>query len=895
MSSDLVAALTGAGLEVDASGASRSAYATDASLYRIAPQAIVRPRSEEDILAALAVARDAGVPLVARGAGTSVAGNAIGTGIVLDLSRHLNQVLGVDVEARSARVQPGTVHATLQRQAQAHGLRFGPDPSTHTRCTIGGMIGNNACGSRALGYGRTVDNVLGMRVALVDGRVLDLGPDSPLPAGLAPLVEENLGLVRTEFGQFGRQVSGYSLEHLLPENGRRFDRFLVGTEGTLGLVLESTMRLVPEEPVRALVVLGFGSMAEAADAVPAVLAAAPLTACEGIDHRITDLVPGHPPLPPGRGWLLAEVVGDSDAAAQAAAAAVSAAVDAPSRVVTDAIEQAALWRIREDGAGLAARSLSRPAHAGWEDAAVPPARLGEYLRGFEALMTQYQLDGVPYGHFGDGCVHVRIDFVLNSEQGRAGYRRFIEDAADLVASFGGSMSGEHGDGRARSELLSRMYSPAALSLMAGVKHLLDPENLLNPGVLVDPAPFDADLREAAAPAGPLAALFGEAHRCTGVGRCRADNTGSGGVMCPSFQATREEKDSTRGRARVLQDVVTGRLAVTDPAVADAMDLCLSCKGCSHDCPTGVDMARYKAETLDARRKAGVKGPRSHLVLGRLPALVRRSPARLANLGMAMGPLAKIVAGVDRRRSLPPLATKPARRRSWPNPAEPDVVIWVDTFSNAFSPDGVEAAVSLLEGLGKRVAVRVSSQCCGLTSISTGQLDRARKSLSGAVAEVAGLLEQGTPVVLLEPSCLAVLRDDAEWLLGGAIAPSTLAEYLETVGYQPPDLTGTTVVVQPHCHHASVLGWSADERILRASGATITRMGGCCGMAGNFGMEQGHYEVSVAVAEKQLLPAIRAAGADAVVLADGFSCRTQVADLTEVTAIHLAELLAGRRR
>ena len=881
---DLGSALRAAGLEADDSALARSLYASDASLYRIEPQVVVRPRDEEQVLAALAVARETGVPITARGSGTSIAGNAIGPGIVMDLRRYFNDLVAIDVEARTATVRPGIVHAALQRGASPHGLRFGPDPSTHTRCTIGGMIGNNACGSRALAYGRTSDNVESLRVALADGTVLDHG--AAAPAAVQALVDDELGLVRTQFGRFSRQGSGYALETLLPENGRRFDRFLVGTEGTAGLVLEATVRLVEDPPFRAIAVLGFASMAEAADAVPQ-LTTFPLTACEGLGRRITDLVIGAPELPRGEGWLFCEVTGASAAEAAALAEQVLAAGGGHGRVVTDVAEQAALWRIREDGAGLAARSLSRPAQSGWEDAAVPPEKLGAYLRDFDALLTESGLDGVPYGHFGDGCVHVRIDFELDDPSGRSRFRSFLEAGADLVASYGGSMSGEHGDGRARSELLTRMYSPEALALMGRVKHALDPANLLNPGVLVDPDPVDAAIRLAAPAAGPLAALRGPAHRCTGVGKCTADNTPAGGVMCPSYTATGEEKDSTRGRARVLQDVSVGLLPLTDPAVEEALDLCLSCKGCARDCPTGVDMATYKAQVLDAKY-AGKRRPASHYALGRLPDLVRKVPAGLANAGLAFGPLAKATAGLDKRRSLPRLAKRPARRSGHVQPEQADVVIWLDTFSDRFSPEVVAAAVAVLEGAGQRVRLGMNDDCCGLTAISTGQLDRARAMLTRVLDGLDA--DPGTPVVALEPSCLAVLREDAEWLVGRTAQVRTLAEHLEAIGYTPPDLTGTEVVVQPHCHHNSVLGWGPDERLLRATGATVRRMGGCCGMAGNFGMEKGHYEVSVAVAEHQLLPAVRAAGPDAVVVADGFSCRTQLADLADVRALHLAQLL-----
>ncbi len=919
---ELVAALRRNGVaDVDDSPLARSLYATDASLYRIAPKVVVRPRHVDELDAVVATAREAGVPLTMRGSGTSIAGNAVGPGVVVDTRRHLGRILELDPVAATAVVEPGVVHAALQEQAVAHGLRFGPDPSTHTRCTIGGMIGNNACGSRALGYGRTVDNVVTLDLLLANGsRSTGAAEES-----LARLVDAHLALVRTEFGRFGRQVSGYSFEHLLPENGRRLDRFLVGTEGTLAVVRQATVRLVRDAPARALAVLGYPTMSDAADDVPALLPH-DLVACEGIGSRIVDVVRAHghpvPPLPSGGGWLLAEVTAETVAAAEASATTVARAASTPAtRIVTDADEQAALWRIREDGAGLAALSLDHQALAGWEDAAVPPERLGAYLRDFDALLQRSRLDGVPYGHFGDGCVHVRIDFELGDAGGRARFRSFVEEAADLAAAYGGSMSGEHGDGRARSELLPRMYSPEAIALMAQAKRILDPDNLLNPGVLVDPAPFDVDLRLAATMRPDRSSLrlthdggsFGAAvHRCTGVGKCVAiPDPESPVVMCPSYVATRNEKDSTRGRSRVLQDVVNGTLAYDDPAVTEALDLCLSCKGCANDCPTGVDMATYKSEVLH-RKYARTLRPRSHYTLGRLPQWARITPPRMANRilrSTALARLVKALSGVDQRRSLPAFSERPFRRHpgtsrdafapaaSGQDAAEsPDVWVWADSFTDAFAADTGRAAVGLLESIGLRVGVIPEPACCALTWITTGQLDQARRIVARTLATLHPYVASGVPVIGLEPSCLAALRSDLVELVDDPRGPQvargvrTLAELLTSLAWTPPDLTGVEVVVQPHCHHASVLGWEADAALLRQTRATVTRLGGCCGLAGNFGVEKGHYETSVAVAGHGLLPAVSAAGPDAVVLADGFSCRTQLADLAGVRSIHLAELL-----
>ncbi len=929
MKRDVVDALRRTGLtDVDDSALTKSLYASDASLYRIPPQVVVRPRDADEIGAVLDVARETGVPITMRGAGTSIAGNAVGSGIVVDTSRHLNGVLELDREGRTALVQPGVVHAALQRQAVPVALRFGPDPSTHTRCTIGGMIGNNACGSRALGYGRTVDNVEALTVLLADGTVVRTsegaletvsGDRSTTIGELNDLVDQHLDVVRTEFGRFGRQVSGYSFEHLLPERGRRFDRFLVGTEGTLGIVLDATVRLVEDAPFRALAVLGYPTMADAADAVPALLEHR-LVACEGLDQRIAGMVTGHPELPAGGGWLFGEVTAATAEEAASLAGEVARTAGVPHRIVTDTLEQLALWRIREDGAGLAARSLSRPAQAGWEDAAVPPAKLGAYLRDFDALLRQCRLDGVPYGHFGDGCVHVRIDFELEDAGGRGRYRDFVEHAADLVASYGGSMSGEHGDGRARSELLPRMYSPEAIALMEQAKRILDPDNLLNPGVLVAPAPFDSDLRLATPPR-PLRTMLrlthdagsfsGAVHRCTGVGKCIADTAldpggTSGGVMCPSYLATREEKDSTRGRAHVLQDVAMGVLDFDDPAVDDALDLCLSCKGCARDCPTGIDMATYKSEAL-SQKYAGARGflkrPRSHYALGQLPRWARMTPPRLANTVLrsrTAGRIAKAAAGVDQRRSLPRFSQKPLRSGKAPLVANVDVWIWADSFTDRFAADTGRAAIRLLETMGLRAAVIPEAACCGLTWITTGQLTAARRIVGHAVETLHGYVSSGTPVIGLEPSCLAAMREDAAQLVDDprvtevSAGIRSLAEFLadrvEKGSWALPDLSGVEVVAQPHCHHHAVIGWETDAALLAGTGAKVTRVGGCCGLAGNFGVELGHYETSVAIAEHDLLPAVRAAGPDAVVLADGFSCRTQLDDLAGRRALHLAELL-----
>ncbi|HEX2155438.1 MAG TPA: FAD-linked oxidase C-terminal domain-containing protein [Actinomycetes bacterium] len=963
---ELAGALRRAGVaEVDASARRRAEYSTDASLYRVPPELVAFPRDLDEVVAVVETCLELGVPLTARGAGTSIAGNAVGPGVVMDLGRHLRRVRSLDPEAATATVEPGVVLDDLQAAARPHGLRFGPDPSTHSRCTLGGMIGNNACGSRALAYGRTADNVLELDVVCGGGQRLVARPGAvgAVP-GLEAVVRAGLAPIRTQFGRFGRQGSGYALEHLLPERGGDLARALVGSEGTLAVVLQATVQLVRAPAATVLVVLGYPDMATAADAVGAVLLHRPL-ALEGIDARIVDVVRRRgravPDLPGGGGWLLVELAGATPAEAEAAAARLTTAGAADAlaaRVLRAPAEVAAIWRIREDGAGFGGRSpAGAPAWAGWEDAAVPPERLGAYLRDFDALLADHGLGGIPYGHFGDGCLHVRIDFPFDRPGGQAVYRSFVEQAAALVARHGGSMSGEHGDGRARSELLPLMYSPDAVEAMAAVKAVLDPRDLLNPGVLVRPRPFDADLRRTMAR--PLTGRLGfpypedggdltsAVHRCTGIGRCVADNTGTGGVMCPSWLATRDEKDTTRGRSRVLQEAVNGTLVrgLSSPEVHEAPDLCLACKGCASDCPTGVDMATYKAEVLYQTYRRRLR-PAAHYSLGWLPrwaALAARAP-RLANVLLStpgLSQTARRLAGVDPRRALPRFA--PQTLRAWwrhrPDPrpgptAHPRVVLWPDTFTNHFTPSAGRAAVRVLEDAGYRVTLPDEPLCCALTWVSTGQLDTAKRVLRRTVDRLAALIEEGsgggagagverdpggspegrwTPapggspegrgaatLVGLEPSCLAVLRHDALALLGEddpaavvvARAAATLAEVLAaTPGWAPPDLSGVVAVAQPHCHQHAVLGWAADRDLLAKAGAEVTAVGGCCGLAGNFGAERGHYDVSVAVAETALLPAVRAASPDAVLLADGFSCRTQLDHLTGRHALHLAELLA----
>ncbi|MGW4083600.1 FAD-binding and (Fe-S)-binding domain-containing protein [Streptomyces sp. NPDC004822] len=928
---------------------SRALTTMDASNYRRVPLGVVAPRDAGDVAAALAVCREHGVPVVARGGGTSIAGQATGTGVVLDFTRHMDRLLSLDPGTRTAVVQPGLVLDRLQEAAAPHGLRFGPDPSTHSRCTLGGMIGNNSCGSHSVAWGTTADSVRELEVLTARGERLRLGRDwAGAPEGLRALVEGDLARLRTGFPELPRRISGYALDALLPENGADVARSFCGSEGTLGVLTEAVVTLVPAPRARALAVLAYADESAAAEAAAGLLPLGPLT----VEGMAADLVPASAALPRGGAWLFVETGGESEGEARARAEAVVRAADVvDAAVVTDPAGQRALWRLREDASGTATRMPDgAEAWPGWEDCAVPPARLGAYLREFRALLAAHGLRGAPYGHFGDGCIHVRIDFDLLTERGVGRFRRFSEELAALVVAHGGSLSGEHGDGQARAELLPRMYGQETVRLFERAKGVWDPDGLLNPGMLVRPAPLDANLRFAVLPREPVDVAFGypadggdftaAVRRCVGVAKCRTTSVSGSAVMCPSFRATGAEEHSTRGRARLLHEMLAGEL-VTDgwrsDEVRDALDLCLACKGCRSDCPVGVDMATYKAEFLH-HHYAGRRRPAAHHSMGRLPRWLRlvdrTRTAALVNSLAAVPPLARLarrLGGIAPERRLPRLATRTFSRwwETRERPAAPAggelVVLWPDTFTEHLSPSVGRAAVRVLEAAGLRVAlpptVRMTPSgrggglavpmdplsvlrgrervCCGLTYVSTGQLDRARAVLRRTLDLVEPLLERDTPVVVLEPSCGASLRTDLPELLHDdprarrlADRVLTFAEALERYapGWTPPRI-GRQAAGQTHCHQHAVLGDAPDRRLREAAGLTGELSGGCCGLAGNFGFEKGHYDMSVACAEEQLLPAVRDAGEDAVVLADGYSCRTQLAQLAGVRGRHLAEVLA----
>lgn len=935
------------GDRVSAAPAERALYASDASNYRRVPRLVAHPGSADELAAVVALAAEEGVPLTMRGAGTSIAGNALGPGILV-VTRRLDRILAIDPEAGRATVEPGVVLGELNRRLAPHGLRVGPDPSTHARCTIGGMVGNNACGAHSVAWGTTAQSTLALDVIRASGERMRLvspaaaagpaiAPDAAWPAppaallaALDGLVAPNADAIRAHLPDWPRRVSGYALDRLLPEHGRDLARAFVGTEGTWGVVAAATLALVRPPAVRVLLVVGFPDDLAGADAVPALLAEAPYTiesmstellALSGVDH-------GAAGLPAGGAWLMIEAGGESAAAAHDHARRLAAAIgrqldERGVRLLEEPRAQAALWRIREDGAGYAARLPDGgPAWPGFEDSAVPPAHLAGYLRELRALLREHGLEGITYGHYGEGCIHLRVGFGLDRAGGAERYERFLHAAAALVGRHGGSVSGEHGDGLARSALLGAMYPPGILDLFARVKDAWDPAGVLNPGIIVRPPPVTTDLRAVRPLALATPAALAYAHdggslragveRCIGVGRCVS--TQGQALMCPSFRATGDERHSTRGRARLLQELLTGELAADgwrSTEVREALDLCLACKGCVSDCPTRVDMASYKSEFLHHHYRRRLR-PRAHYSLGWLPYLLRvgeRMP-RLVNLvtgSRATRGLVAFLGGIEKDRGIPPLARttfRRAHRRRGPSTASAphgSVVLWPDTFTDHLSPEVGHAGVRVLEAAGYAVTVPAAPVCCGLTWMTTGQLDTARRVLRSTLAapELAG----DAPVVVLEPSCAAMLRTDLPELLPDdprarsvAARVRTLAELLDAVGFvaDPAAPAEAPALSQPHCHHQAVLGLAADRRVRERNGIAVgTELAGCCGLAGSFGAERGHGTVARQVADLALTPALAAADAATPILADGFSCRTQIASLSGRRALHLAEVLAAR--
>jgi FAD/FMN-containing dehydrogenase/Fe-S oxidoreductase len=943
--------------EVEFGSDFRAVYATDSSNYRQVPLGVVFPRDAADVSAAVAICAEAGAPVLGRGAGTGLAGQTVNVGVVLDFSRHMNAILEIDPERRIARVQPGVVLDDLRAACEPFGLTFGPDPATHAWCTLGGMIGNNSCGTHALYAGKTVDNVRRLRIVTAAGEdlwvgsyddaeyaaaVAEGGTLARLLGGLRETGRRYAAAVTAAFPDIPRRVSGYNLDQVLPGRPLQLARLLVGSESTLALTVEAELHLSTSPRHRHLVVLGYPDIFTAADAVPGLVSFG-LLGLEGMDDTLVSQsagiglnLEGIALLPPGGGWLLAEIGDDDPQVAERRTIEFIAGLPESVHVrrIEDPVGVRQVWGVRE--AGLAATALPKglpPNHEGWEDAAVPPERLGTYLRRITALWDRFGYYGAWYGHFGQGCVHTRNPFDLHTLTGLATFREFLEAAADVVAELGGSISGEHGDGQARGELLARMFGPEVIEAFRTVKTLFDPTGILNPGKLVDPYPLDTNLRY-----GPSyrqvpwardtsfalvrdgGSLQTAAERCVGVGRCRRDDTG---VMCPSYRATRDERHSTRGRAKMLVEMFTGEVTATswrNPDVHEALELCLSCKGCAVDCPTGVDMATYKAE-FNSHYYARRIRPRVMYALGLLPWLSRlatrvpRTASGALRMG-GVGPLLRRAAGVTTDRPVPVFARKPFRRtrtaRHLRQPDSATVVLWPDTFTNAFDPALGEDTAAVLAVAGETVHIPAEWACCGRTLYDPGMLDLARHSLRRVLSILDPFLSRGIPVVVPEPSCLAAFRDELPALLPDDPRAAELArlarslsehliisgglERLATLSGDPDGGTGAPVVIHPHCHGRAAVGTGPDEKVLRALGYRPSTLdAGCCGLAGSFGYAAGTAVVSRTIATEHWLPrladavekavdgagaagAARAAGVEAILAMDGFSCITQLDQL-----------------
>ncbi|HEU5250124.1 MAG TPA: FAD-binding and (Fe-S)-binding domain-containing protein [Thermoanaerobaculia bacterium] len=936
--------------EVRFDAGSRALYASDSSNYRQVPIGVVVPRDRDDVLEALAVCRSFGAPILGRGAGTSLAGQCCNVAVVLDTSKYFNHILEIDPDAKTARVEPGVVLDDLRDAAERHGLTFGPDPATHAYCTLGGMIGNNSCGVHSVMAGKTDDNVLELDVVAGDGTRLTVGPTSDeelrsilaggrrraeIYAKLRALADRYAPLIRSRYPEIPRRVSGYNLPYLLPENGFDLARALVGSEGTCAFLLEAKVRLVWSPPARVLVVLGYSDVYAAADAVPEILEHRPI-GLEGFDDGLISdmekigLFPENLRLlPEGRGWLLVEMGAAAPAEALASAERLVASVGSRGGAVSARIfdrreEAARVWQVRQAALGATAHPPGSPlTWEGWEDAAVAPERLASYLRGLRALLDRYGYGGDLYGHFGQGCVHTRTDFDLVTAEGIAKFRAFLYEAADLVIAHGGSISGEHGDGQSRAELLPKMFGPELVQAFREFKAIWDPDGLMNPGKLVDPYRADENLRHTArrlhALSDPAFAYAKDAgdfpralQRCVGVGECRR---AKGGVMCPSFRVTREEKHTTRGRARLLDEMMRGEVLEggwREDAVREALDLCLACKGCKSDCPVGVDVAAWKAEFLH-RYYRGRLRPAAAYSLGlvhRWARVASAAPA-VANLvtrSPGLATIAKALGGIAPERSLPRFASETFRRwferrrrrtRAGESQRGRPVLLFPDTFTNFFSPGIGRAAVDVLEGAGFDVEMPEGRACCGRPLFDWGMLDAARRLLANVLDSVSPAIARGIPVVVLEPSCAAVFKDELPELFPGderaarlAACTRLLADLLETEApdWSPPTLP-RRALVQFHCHQRAVFGVEADRRLLsRLAVETGVPDSGCCGMAGAFGFEKSRYEVSMAIGEQVLLPEVRKAAPETLLVADGFSCREQIAQGTGRRALHLAEVI-----
>ncbi len=923
--------------------ASRALYAHDLSIYRHVPIGVVIPRHKDDVAATVAACREHSIPILGRGCGTSLSGQACNVAVVIDFSKYMNRVLEVDPHKHTARVEPGAILDDLRHAAEQHGLTFAPDPATHEYCTLGGMIGNNSCGAHSVMGGKTVDNTCELEILTYAGERFTVGKTIPdafrrivrdggrkgeIHSKLKALIDAVADEVRRQFPRIPRRVSGYNLDQLLPENDFNIARALVGSEGTCALTLEATLNLMPSPMFRTLLLIGYPDWGAAGDHASEIVQTGPI-AVEGFDIRILENLrrkgddpPGRKLLPQGRLKLLAEYGGESQGEATARANAAlerlkRAGDKAEMRVFADPADQRAIWAIREAGLGASRVPGKEDSWPSWEDTAVSVEKLGAYLRDFEKLIDRYQYRCTLYGHFGQGCVHTRFDFDLKSEPGVRKFRHFVEDGADLVAAYGGSLSGEHGDGQAKAELLGRMYGPVILKAFRDFKAIWDPDWKLNPGKMVDPFPLDDNLRTGpdyrpwrpkthfAFPedAGSIAQAT---ERCFGVGLCRGLSDKR--TMCPSFVATREERHTTRGRAHLLFELFRGetlRDGWFNKDVKDALDLCLQCKGCKGDCPAKVDMATYKAEFLSHYYESNWR-PRAAYFAGYLnrwaPYAFPFAPAlNIATHAPGLRQLANVIAGFHHATTLPKLTTSPFinrfKRRQRPQGKGRRVLLWPDTFSNYFAPERAEAAVRVLEAAGYEVEIPSERLCCGRPLYEFGLLDQAKQELRRTLKGLEKQIEAGTPVIGVEPSCVSVLRDELLNLLPGdalagrlASQAKLLCEFLGEDGvYVPPRLQGRAVV-HLHCHQKAVLKGASETAVLQRAGLQAEALEtGCCGMAGSFGFQ--HPDLSAKIGEAALFPAVRLAEQDTLVIASGFSCRHQIAMHTGRKPIHFAEALA----
>ena len=933
--------------EVRFDAGSRALYATDASNYRQVPIGLVVPRDAEDVAAAVAVCRQFGAPVLPRGAGTSLAGQCCNVAVVLDFSKYMNRILEVDPDGRFARVQPGLVLDTLRNEAERHQLTFGPDPSTHSRCTFGGMIGNNSCGTHSLLAGKTVDNVDEMRVLLYDGTELTVGPTSDaqfagivsgggrrgeIYSTLKAIATKHADRIRAGFPQIPRRVSGYNLEDLLPENGFNVAKALVGSEGTCAIVLDAKVRLVKSPQHRSLVGLGYADAFEAADHVPEILEFKPI-GLEGFEGAMVDGLRTRGAanlelLPAGRGILLVEFGYDDPAQAKAQAErlieTLKKSPNAPITRLYSAQETKAVWKLRESGPRAAANIPGAPPRwEGWDDAAVAPERLGGYLRELRALLDSYGYQATFYGHFGHGCIHMQVSFDLQSAAGVEKYGRFVNDAADLVVRHGGSVSGEHGDGRSRSALLPKMFGPDLMSALRDFKTVWDPTNKLNPGNIVDAQPAVMNLRLGASYAPkPVETHFKfpddggsmakASLRCIGVGECRKHDAGA---MCPSYMVTLEEEHSTRGRAHMLFEMLQGDVvdgSWQDEHVKESLDLCLSCKACKSECPTNVDIATYRAEFLSHYYEKHARPLHAYAfgMVDKWLQLAALAPG-MANVMMqapGVNTMFKKLLDIAPQRTMPRVA--PVNFRKWARTngvptGGGDVILWVDTFNNSFHPDTTRSALDVLQAAGCNVFIPKERLCCGRPLYDFGLLDQAKAYLQKVLRALADPVDAGIPIVVLEPSCASVFRDELRSLLpddkrADRLRAQTflLSEFLEkkVPGYAPPKLNAK-VVLHGHCHHKAVMKMTDEESLLRKMGADVQSLdAGCCGMAGSFGFDAHKYDVSIAAGERVLLPAVRKAEAETLIVSDGFSCREQISQTTGRRALHLADVLQlGLRR